>query len=205
GWVWWGWAPVAPRANGGRGMVAPIATAAGRPITQPVRDEFGSGTRPAGELFRLSYQPASPDPAAARLTVRRRHADPRQEIPRSDWAFVDRRTVQLVGRKPEPGSIYEFFYTAEDPKVLGLGFAATRDVVAQLRRDGGELTGRPISGALAIGFSQGGRFLRDFLHQGFNRDEAGGRVFDGMLAHTAGAGRLFCNQPFAQPFRTNTQ
>ena len=37
-----------------------------------------------------------------------------------------------------------------------------------------------------------------------NADAQGRRVFDGMLAHTAGAGKLFANHTFADPNRTAT-
>ena len=43
--------------------------------------------------------------------------------------------------------------------------------------------------------------MRHFLYQGFNTDEAGRKVFDGMLIHTAGAGRGSFNHRFAQPSR----
>ncbi|MGO8919882.1 MAG: alpha/beta hydrolase domain-containing protein [Stellaceae bacterium] len=112
-----------------------------------------------------------------------------------------------AGRKPEPGTLYELTYPARDPLPLGVGLAATRDVVSRLRYhpDAAELLGRQPSHALGFGISQAGRYLRDHIAQGFNRDEAGRRVFDGVLAHTAGIGRLFLNHAFAQPFRTNTQ
>jgi hypothetical protein len=58
-----------------------------------------------------------------------------------------------------------------------------------------------VTGAIAFGVSQSGRFLRHFLYQGFNTDEAGRKVFDGMLIHTAGAGRGSFNHRFAQPSR----
>jgi len=58
-----------------------------------------------------------------------------------------------------------------------------------------------VSATIAAGFSQSGRFLRHFLYQGFNTDEAGRKVFDGMLIHTAGAGRGSFNHRFAQPSR----
>ena len=66
-------------------------------------------------------------------------------------------------------------------------------------------TGGPIGHALAIGFSQAGRYLRHHLSEGFNRDEQGRRVFDGIYSHIAGIGRIFFNMPFAQPARTGTQ
>ncbi|MBS0518629.1 MAG: hypothetical protein JSR90_08040 [Proteobacteria bacterium] len=207
--VWSGWDPDAPRANMGLGLTAPIATDDGRPIVQTVREEFVSGTR-AGvlEAFRLSHEAATLDPYRARLTVRERAADPPQELPTGDWAFLDSRTIRLRdGLKPTPGFLYEFTYAAKNPKVQGLGFAATRDVVSWLRHDprGAEATGGRIAHALAIGFSQAGRYLRHHIGAGFNRDEQGRTVFDGVLSHIAGVGRIFFNVPFGQPARTNTQ
>ena len=40
---------------------------------------------------------------------------------------------------------------------------------------------------LAFGSSQSGRFLRTFLYYGFNGDEKGRQVYDGVWAHIAGA------------------
>ncbi|MBX3500225.1 MAG: hypothetical protein KF889_12330 [Alphaproteobacteria bacterium] len=206
--VWSGWDPDAPRANFGLGLTAPVATDNGQPIVRRIRDEFGCGTRPGGatETFRLSYPAASLDPSKVRVTLREREAEPRRDVP---WTFIDDRTIRLLpdGTKPTPGSIYDVFYEATSPKVQGIGFAATRDFISYLRHDPGgrAATGGPITHALAIGFSQAGRYLRDHVWQGFNRDEDGRRVFDGIHCHIAGVGRVFLNQPFAQPFRTNTQ
>ena len=110
------------------------------------------------------------------------------------------------GALPEPGSIYELRYTATKPRVLGIGFAATRDIVSHLRNSatGRDLLGRQPTHALAFGISQAGRYLRDHLAQGFNRDETGARVFDGVFTHVAGIGRVFCNTEFGQPARTRT-
>jgi hypothetical protein len=55
--------------------------------------------------------------------------------------------------------------------------------------------------AYAAGISQCGRFLRDFLYQGFNADETGKMALDGVLAHVGGAGRGSFNYRFAQPSR----
>jgi hypothetical protein len=59
--------------------------------------------------------------------------------------------------------------------------------------------------ALAFGSSQSGRFLRDFVRDGFNQDEGARKVFDGVMAHTAGVGGVFLNEEFGQPNRTSTQ
>lgn len=209
GWtlVWSGWDPDAPRANMGLGLTAPVATdngqVGGKLIVQTVRDEFVSGTRGGAiEAFKLSYEMASQD--GARLTVRERQADAPQDVA---WTVLDAKSIRLAEGKPRPGYLYEFTYQGTKPKVQGLGFAATRDFVSFLRHDpeGRKATGGPITHALAIGFSQAGRYLRHHISEGFNRDEQGRRVFDGIYSHIAGVGRLFFNVPFSQPARTSTQ
>lgn len=207
--VWSGWDPDAPRANMGLGLTAPVATDNGQPIVQRVRDEFVSGTRGGSlEAFKLSYEATSLVQARAQLTLRERAGDEPRKLPLNEWSFVDARSIKLSdGSKPKPGWLYEFHYEARNPKVLGLGFAATRDVVSWLRYETAALaaTGGPISHALAIGISQAGRYLRNHISEGFNRDEQGRKVFDGIHAHIAGVGRIFFNMPFGQPARTGTQ
>ncbi len=201
--VWSGWDPGAPRANGGLGLDAPIATDNGKPIVRRIREEFVSATR-GGDLrqFRLSYEAATRDDAV--LTVRRTQTAPRQPVA---FEFIDAQAVRLAGGAlPEPGSIYELRYNATNPRVLGIGFAATRDIVGHLRGSaaGRDLLGRQPTHALAFGISQAGRYLRDHLALGFNRDETGARVFDSVFTHVAGIGRVFCNTEFGQPARTRT-
>jgi alpha/beta hydrolase family protein len=106
----------------------------------------------------------------------------------------------------EPGWIYELVYTGRDPLVLGLGHAAVRDFVSFLRYGTEDHAGRvnplrerggSIEKAYAWGRSQTGRCLRDFVYRGFNADADGRRVFDGILPHVAGAGRMWLNHRFA--------
>ena len=207
--VWSGWDPGAPRANMGLGLTVPVAThQGGAPIIQTVRDEFISGTRGGTlEVFKLSSEPTSVEQPWARLSVRARAHEPRQELPRSEWTFVDSKSIKLTNGTPLPGHIYEFHYQAQNPKVQSLGFAATRDLVSWLRYDPAAVaaTGGKISHALAIGFSQAGRYLRNHISDGFNCDEQRRPVFDGVYSHIAGIGRIFFNTPFAQPARTGTQ
>src|SRR5207302_9216710 len=80
-----------------------------------------------------------------------------------------------------------------------LGLAAIRDLIAYAKHDPQSLF--PAQLGVAFGVSQTGRFLRHFLYQGFNTDERGRQAFDGMLVHTAGAGRGSFNHRFAQPSR----
>jgi hypothetical protein len=216
--VWSGWDPGAPRANFGLGSDFPMALDGGRPVTGRIRDEFHFGTRAPGDgsLRRLSYPAASGAQPAARLTVRDRESDRRTLVARGEWEFVDQRSIRLLpdGRKFEPFKIYELWYEAEGPKVLGIGFASIRDLVSFLRRKNANRGGVPnplVSGmseirhALAFGVSQSGRFLRHFLELGMNRDSDGERVFDGVFSHVAGAGKVFANHRFGMPGRTATQ
>ena len=191
--LWTGWDPAAPKSTG-LWLDAPMIEG----LTQPIRDEFVSGTRlGAHEQFRLSHEAVR----VTRVTVRR--AQTAERVPVA-FALTGPRTVTLLpeGTKPVTGSIYEIRYEATNPRVQGIGFAATRDIVSHLRARGPEFTGRAITHALAFGISQAGRYLRDHIAHGFNADEAGARVFDGVLTHVAGIGRVFLNTPFAQPFRT---
>src|SRR5205085_1088664 len=109
------------------------------------------------------------------------------------------------------GAIYDFVYQAKDPKVMGLGFAATRDLISFLRNDAVDASGTPnvlagrIDRALAFGQSQSGRYLHDFLYFGFNTDETGGPVFDGLMPHLAGGKKTFTNFRFSQPGRSAYQ
>jgi len=209
--VWSGWEADALRQQGGMAIDVPVATRNGKPIVETVRDELVSATRgPAEAPFFLTFKTASADKAHAQLTVRRRESDPPRPVPSEAWHYATPRELELLpkGTKPLPGSIYQFTYQATEPKVLGIGFAATRDVVAYLRGEaagGANPAGGTIRHAVALGISQSGRYLRDFIHQGFNRDETGRRVFDGVLSHIAGAGGVFLNARFGQPSRTNTQ
>ena len=207
--VWSGWDPGAPRANHGLSGDFPVALENGRPISGRIRDEFHIGTRAPGDgsTHRLPYPAASLDQPAARLMVRSRERDRRGAIPRAEWEFVDQRSIRLLppGRNFEPLRIYELWYEATEPKVLGIGFASVRDLVASLRHDGAELGIGQVRHALAFGVSQSGRFLRHFLELGMNSDSEGRRVFDGVMSHVAGAGKVFANHRFGMPGRTATQ
>src|SRR5207237_2014957 len=104
--------------------------------------------------------------------------------------------------------IYELLYTTKDPTVSGIGFAATRDFAAFLR---GDITAseapapnNPLAGgidnALIFGSSQSGRWIRTYIHLGFNESETRRRVFDGAIPHKA-SNRGASNVRWAQPNR----
>jgi hypothetical protein len=205
--VWSGWDPEVPR--GGDNLRLHLAVLP--EVTGMVRDEFVFGTRvtPADRpTAPLSHPVADRDPARARLQVRRvRDAAPE---PVAAWEYAGERGIRLLpeGTPFAPGSIYEFTYPATGARPLAVGFAATRDLVSFLRHGAGDvahpLAGLPVRSTLAVGISQAGRYLRHHISLGMNGDLQGRRVFDGVLAHIAGAGRVFINERFAQPDRTAT-
>jgi hypothetical protein len=190
--LWTGWDPAAPKSTG-LSLDVPVIDG----VTKPIREEFVSGTRlGVHEAFKLAYEAVGP----AHVTIRRTQMAPRISLPSE---MVDSRTVRPLAAI-ETGSICEVRYQAAKPRVLGIGHAATRDVVSHFRHHGADLLGRPVEHTLAFGISQAGRYLRDHIAQGFNGDEDGQRVFDGVFTHVAGIGRIFFNTPFGQPFRTRT-
>lgn len=198
-WVGWqgDWTP-------GAGMKVAVPRITG--ITGPSREEFvfDNTTNPA--IGRLAYPVA--DPASVVLTVRARQEDARQRPADLTWRLLDGDRIEIT--RPagfDPGAIYEMTYTARDPLVLGMGYSAFRDVAAFLRREGGDANPLAVNGrstvtaSIAIGISQSGRFLRDYLHLGFNEDTRGRPVFDGMIPHIPGSRRTFMNARWAQPGR----
>ncbi|WP_187830108.1 alpha/beta hydrolase domain-containing protein [Siccirubricoccus phaeus] len=201
--IWSGWDPEAPRANEGLRIELPLLEG----ITGLVRDEFIFGTRinPADRpTAPLSYPVADPDPARARLTVRRTRDAAPEAV--TAWEYAGPRAIRLLpeGTAFTPGSIYDFTYPATGARPLGMAYAATRDLLAFLRH---AEVGNPLADlrrrhAYAIGISQAGRFLRHFLDLGMNDAGEGRKVFDGVLCHIAGAGRVFLNERFAQPDHT---
>jgi len=221
--VWSGWDPGAPAVINGLGARFPTAMEDGRPVTGRIRHEFHIGTRAPGrgDIVRLPYPAVSTDPRQARLTVRDREGDARTEIPADAWEFAGSRSIRLS--PPDglfaPFKIYELWYEATGSKVLGIGFATVRDLVSFLRYETTDCNGAPnpmiaegvraedvgIRHALAFGVSQSGRFLRHFLELGMNDDAQGRRVFDGVMSHVAGAGKVFANHRFGMPGRTATQ
>ena len=101
-----------------------------------------------------------------------------------------------------PGKVYELTYTAEGAPLIGLGFAAYRDAASFFKHasaeDGNPLAGR-VRYAYGSGQSMNGRWLREYLYWGFNRDEADRTVFDALLPHIASSRRGEFNFRFGQP------
>ncbi|MBV9248716.1 MAG: hypothetical protein JO227_05655 [Acetobacteraceae bacterium] len=222
--VWFGWQQDVP--VGESRMLMPemvVSNPDGSAITGVVRSEMITArpatTLPLSQHWYTPSAPPDPYPAAsldnadATLTVRAREQDPRVAIPNSEWSFAT--CGPAVRPRPDPKhicypagfeawKIYELIYRAKDPRVMGLGFAAARDLGAFLRNEASDSTGvpnpvfRPDQVAIIEGSSQSGRMIRTFIHLGFNQDENGRRVFDGGYPHIGG-GRIALNVRFAQP------
>ncbi len=145
--VWSGWDLGAPRVSNGMTARLPPALENGEPMLRRIRDEFHIGTRSPGkgDVVRLNYPAVSTDPRKARLTVRERESDTRTEIPTHAWEFVDNRSIRLLpfGANFAPVKIYEIWYEATGSTVMGVGFAATRDLVAFLRYERADHHGTP--------------------------------------------------------------
>lgn len=147
----------------------------------------------------------------------------RELIARGEWSFA--RCADKANPTPSntdicypagfsTDAIYELVYEARDPTVMGLGYAATRDLLSYLRRDTSESNFLSYSDgrggraaprwAVAFGSSQAGRFLKDLVYQGFNLDEDKKIVFDGLIPHISGSRRIFVNAEFSMPGRFPT-
>ncbi|MEO7651681.1 MAG: alpha/beta hydrolase domain-containing protein, partial [Bryobacteraceae bacterium] len=148
------------------------------------------------------HEPSSPENV---MTVRDRPLDRPRQIERGKWRFIDDSTVTIDGGF-EPGRIYDVVYRGVAPRVLGCGLAGTRDLLSFLRYTKGEPN--PLRGVKFVygwGASQSGRFLRHFLYEGFNEDEDGRRVLDGIIDEVGGAGRGSFNHRFGQASRDAEQ
>ncbi len=206
--LWMGWQWDVP--EGRMRMEVPIATQNGRPITGWVRGNFIPGanatTASVADRGHQAYPVVDPANPEHRMIVRSLPTDTPREIARSTWRFTGPDTVTL-DRGFEPGLIYDVIYRARDPRVVGVGLAGTRDIVSFFKHATAE-SGNPLPGirlALGWGVSQTGRFLRHFVYQGFNEDERGRQVFDGVIDQVGGAGRGSFNHRFGQQSRDQLQ
>ncbi len=191
--VWVGWEFDIPNRAELLKLYAPVI----KGLTGPVRSEITVDKKQTaaslGDRAQVPYAVA--DQATATLTVRDRVNSARTTISRDQWKFnADASGVEYAAGF-EPGRIYEVVYTGKDPAVVGLGPAAIRDYISYMKQQG------EVKRAIGFGVSQSGRFLRTYLYYGFNMDEQGHRVFDGVWAHVAGAGRGSFDHRFAQPSR----
>jgi len=168
----------------------------------------------------VPYKPASLDTKAARMVSRvaestRGEVIGETVIPSSDWTWASCDAANPFPGTPSPnqiclkngfdaGRLYQVTYRSEDAYVLGIGFAAWRDLGAFFKTAKADDAGTPnpvaglVTHSIARGVSQSGNFLRGWLHLGFNQDEAGKQVHDGLWPIIAGR-RIALNFRWAQP------
>ena len=168
----------------------------------------------------IPYRPASLSTVQATLFSRVRETTDGEvigemAIASTDWAWARCTAANSFPGTPDPSQIclkngfdanllYQVVYTAQDPLVLGVGFAAFRDVASFFKNAEADDQGNPnplaghVKWAASRGRSQSGNFLRGFLHLGFNQDEDGRQVYEGMWPFIAGR-RIGLNFRWAQP------
>ena len=231
--VWFGWQADVLPGNDRMLLKVPVArNADGSPVTGTVRSELvtqvptttlnlSSGwftamsTAPYPSVSTDNRTPLA-DGFVPMLTVRTRAQARPLRFPNTDWSFgscpqggaaTPSATQICLPSGFRPGHVYELSYRARDPLVLGIGFAAARDVASFLRHEAADDTGTPNPArvkdakTIVMGSSQSGRFIRSFLHRGFNRDERGRIVYDGAIPHIGG-GLMPLDVRFGQPGRS---
>lgn len=189
--------------------VLPVATNPdGSTITGPGYEYIVS----PGATYALAYPAASgsQDPANATLTHRIHLDDAPVVVPASGWAYTDatNKAIKLTTGSFVANDIYEFTYVAMNPTVNGLGLAAIRDFVSFLRNATADdnSTPNPLAGDVTRIYtetsSQPARLLNDFTHLGFNEDESGNKVFDGMMQWIGAGDGINMNYRWSQTKRT---
>jgi hypothetical protein len=168
-----------------------------------VRADYVEGREGArNDAFAVAYCASDPAQATAALTFRSRIDDPAQAVPRSSWQFGPDGCSVRVPAGFAVG-LYEAVYETAGSPVAGLGLAAVRDFVSYLKYGGSQATLRErpelLQRVIGFGYSQSGRFLREFVRDGFNRDEHDRAAFDGLMIASAGAGGGSFNHRFAMP------
>jgi hypothetical protein len=210
--VWLGWQQDLPASAGMMRLAGPVI----KGVSGWVYGEFTVAARVAdvslGDRTSIPYAVADKQDEASVLAVSPSRSQQPRAIPGEHWAFARMQDGELKGDDKRvwvedgfvPGAIYQFAYRAEQPQIAGLGLAGVRDLMSWMRHEpAATVRGNIVyKHAYAFGISQSGRFLRQFLHEGFNQDTAGRQVFDGMMVHIAGGARRGFNERFSQPSRT---
>ncbi len=216
--VWCGWQHDVPDAPGlFRCNVPNAQNADGSPVSGRIVVSFqpiaNTDTQFLSDREHRPYPTNHLESWDSVLTVQEHEDGEETVIPRERWAFarmVDGRRVPDAAHITmdggfEAGKVYRVLYETSHAPLVGLGLLATRDIAAWLRYGTVDADGttNPLAGAIgrayAYGRSQSGRFLRQMLYLGLNRDESGQIVFDGMLPNVAGGKMGEFNVRFGQP------
>ncbi len=190
--VWVGWQFDVDRTGGRMKFDPPIAAGVSAVVSANFVLDKRTESTAVTDLVGYALDGNGPDAA---LTVRDGLFGDPQAVARAKWSLKG-HTVTLQGGF-EPGRMYEVAARATDLPVAGGGLAAFRDTASWLKHRSDALA--TVKYAYAFGSSQSGRFLRTFMYYGFNTDEKGRQVFDGVMAHIAGGARLSINERGARP------
>ncbi|MBB3949924.1 alpha/beta hydrolase domain-containing protein [Aureimonas jatrophae] len=203
--AWAGWQSGKNVADGNGRMKAALPEAretGGVVIAAPVIMSQIFNKTEGGDIP-LLFDVRDPEASDTRVLVHNHAGETPMEVPREAWSFAGPRTLRIDRRHAslarfDAGAQYDVVYTAVNPDVSGIGFAATRDVASFLRNDG--TASNPVAGtiryALSHGTSQSGRMLKGFLRLGFNEDEDGRIVFEGVNPNVSGAHAIALNERF---------
>jgi hypothetical protein len=207
-------------------VIVPVAkNPDGSPITGLVLGRIVNASGPASRPMIVNanpvpYKPVTLDTSTATLVTRAAETvdgkvSGERPMAGGDWAWARCTAENPFPGTPDPTHIcvkggfdpkllYQVVFTAQDPYVLGIGYAAFRDVASFFKhaKADAEGTANPVAGnvtwAITRGRSQSGNFIRGFLHLGFNQDEANRQVYEGAWPIIAGR-RLSLNTRFALP------
>ena len=150
--------------------------------TEYIADRPGITTFPlSGHATVRGHPTVSLGPREARLTRRRYSYDERVPVPPESWCFA--RFEGGTGLDNQ-GAVHAVIPSDSHIHIPG-GFEPSW--IYEL-----VYTGRD---PLVLGL--GHAAVRDFAYRGFNSDAAWRKIFDGILPHVAGAGRMWLNHRFA--------
>ena len=212
--AWCGWQHDVPDTPGLMRIHVPEAKTGDGPVSGKIVVTFQTNSptqvQYLSDRMHRAYAANNLEDWESVLTIQEHEDAPEEVIPRREWFFsrledgrrIPDATHVYLPSGFQPGKVYQVVYTTTGAPVAGLGLLATRDIASHLRSGGpeaGNEARRGVEKVYAFGVSQSGRFLRQFLYQGLNLDEAGRTVFDGFIPHVAGGKRGEFNQRFAQP------
>ncbi|HEY3909408.1 MAG TPA: alpha/beta hydrolase domain-containing protein [Stellaceae bacterium] len=213
-----------PYAGTNQVIQVPVATNPdGSTITGPVYGHIANASGNTAQLIIFTtpvpYQPLSTDTTKTEFWSLAYQSitgvdGPKTTIPSADWAWADCSTVPFPGTPDpthiclkngfNPNLLYEMVFTAKNPLVLGVGYAAARDIISFFHHAAADDQGtvNPIAGlvrkVISVGVSQSGSFIRSSIHLGFNQDEDNRQVVDGAWPQIDGR-QLYMNVRFALP------
>jgi hypothetical protein len=205
--VWTGWESTVSRSNNSMGVTTPVAVNAdGSTITGPVYEYLETDSATTTTMA-TTYTTNSMDPTTATLTVKAHLTDTPTPVDPTTWTWTSPTSIGLLpaGTKFTAGSIYELVYTAKNPWVAGIGFAAVRDLMSFLRNAKTDVTSgtaNPLAGdvkrVVTYTLSQPSRTMNDFIWLGFNQDLNGKQVVDGVFSWVGAGDGVALNYRFEQ-------